>query len=78
MKLIKKYLAEFFIIIGSGFFSYGLFSFSASNRFSNRSVMDNIMMYYYEDSTKIIISIGVVLITTGILIIKNRKNNKNN
>jgi len=35
-------------------------------------------MYYYEDSIKIMISIGVILITTGILIIKNRKNNKNN
>jgi len=78
MKLIKKYLAEFFIIIGSGFFSYDLFNFSSRSFFGGMSGTDKIMMYYYEDSTKIIISIGVVLITTGILIIKNRKNNKNN
>ncbi|MDP3934745.1 MAG: hypothetical protein Q8Q46_00760 [Candidatus Giovannonibacteria bacterium] len=60
---IKKYIGEIMIVMGSGLFSYNIFTFSS--RGGN--------YYYYSPESLILISVGVMLVILGILIIKKRE-----
>lgn len=82
---IKKYIGEIFVIIGSGLFSYNIFSFSY--RIYGKGIKPPIPLfdesllgpelegiaYYYSPISLMLISIGVMLIISGIFIIR-RKN----
>jgi len=65
LKNMKKYLGEILIVIGSGIFIYNVLDIS-SKRY-----------YYYKDDTLLMISIGIMLIVSGVFIfINKRKTNK--
>jgi hypothetical protein len=76
----KKYVGEIMIIIGSGLFSYNLFNFSYKTYGKGgllalkygASELEGIAYYYSSDSLTLI-SIGVILIISGILIIRHKK-----
>ena len=60
---MQKTFGAIFIIIGVGFFTYGILSFS---NFRGD-------YYFYTSNKLLIISGGAMLITTGILMIKSYK-----
>lgn len=73
MKKIKQYIGEVILLFGLGITSYNIFNFTNS---SAGLLLDPFMgenIYYYEDTTLLLIASGVVLTVLGILIIKNRK-----
>lgn len=69
-EIIKKYFGETLSIIGSFIVTYNFFAFSFS-RGRYISSKDPVA-YYYTDDTLIMLSIGAVILVTGILIIKNK------
>lgn len=72
---IKKYLGETIVIIGSGIFVYNLLSFSHRvPRFyiGFRAIE---VQYYYTPQALLLMAIGVMMIITGILIIRKKKTN---
>lgn len=80
-KFIQKYLSELMIIIGSGIFTYNVFNFSYKGMVG-KSIADFFgpdvkviegVAYYYKDSTLLLITIGAILVITGIIIRKNYK-----
>ena len=77
MKLIKKYLGEIMLTIGTGLFSYNIFKFDWK-RAPGKLVLlgeQNLqpIIYYYPNRTLFWITVGAVLIVIGILIIRNKK-----
>lgn len=74
---IKKYIGEIFIIIGSGLFSYNIFSFSyqiyGKGGLPSFGPEFEGIAYYYSPNSLTLISIGVMLIISGILIIRRKK-----
>lgn len=76
--IIKKYFGEVILIGGIGILFYNVFNFS-HNAYYQKGIllMKNRELegiaYYYHSDTLLMIAIGVMLITTGILIIKKRK-----
>lgn len=77
MKTIKKYLGEILIIIGTILTSYNIFDFTykTHNGTCLPALCESISgaVYYYSQNTIIFITIGITLITTGILITRNKK-----
>lgn len=73
---IRKYTGGILLIIGSFIATYNLFDFRTS-RFCGINLNDNNcpVSYYYNDTTLIFLSVGVVLIIMGVLIIKNERKN---
>jgi|AntAceMinimDraft_17_1070374.scaffolds.fasta_scaffold177271_2 hypothetical protein len=76
--LIKRYFAEILIVVGSGLFINGIFSFSSKTEvgncplhFSCRQVMG--AAYYYDFYSLLVVSIGAMLIILGLLILRNKK-----
>ncbi len=76
---IKKYLGEFFVIIGTGIFAYNLFNFK-NDAIGFRSLLPSlgpeqpnvVVAYYYDNFSIIMLSISLMLIVTGILIIRKK------
>ena len=68
LKGIRKFFGEILTVIGFGIFSYNILNFSVSGT-SGIGVM-----YRYQDDKILCITIGVMLIVSGILIIKNKNN----
>ena len=76
-EIIKKYVGEIMIVIGSGLFSYNIFNFSyrtggglpvlGTTKFEG-------VAYYYDTTPLILISVGVMLIVCGFLIVKKKNN----
>jgi hypothetical protein len=84
---IKKYLGEILTIIGTGLFSYNIFNFSYTGGYGGKWEKGtlslpglpsagryefNYVAYYYSPDALLLISIGAMLIVSGILIIKNK------
>jgi hypothetical protein len=79
MKKIKKYFGELLTIIGTGIFINYVFRFSSVRDFNSGggfSLTEHQgsggVAYYYPDDIILWLTIGSVLIITGLLIIKNR------
>lgn len=75
---IKKYIGEIFLIIGSFIATYELFSFKHSFYGSSglgpslSAVGDPAIYYYYSNESLILLSLGVALTVSGILMIKKK------
>lgn len=67
-QFIKKFIGEFILIGGVGLFVCGVFNFSYMGR--------NFVVYYYDYGELLMITIGAILVTFGVLIIRN-KNTRN-
>ncbi len=82
---IKKYIGGFMLVIGSGIFAYNVFNFSYRAEITRYSPIlapeggkPVGVAYYYSSDTLLLISIGIMLIVSGVLIIRNnRQENKN-
>ena len=80
-QLIKKFIGEIILTGGIGFFTYGIFNFSFQKYGGKGGLLPSLgsestnigVAYYYDDSVLFMITIGAILITVGILIIKNRQ-----
>jgi hypothetical protein len=75
---IKRHIGKIMIIVGSGLFFYNIFNFSYQTfdkggllRTPGAKELEGIA-YYYSSNSLILISVGVVLIVSGILIIRNK------
>ena len=68
---LKKYLGEIFVVIGSFIAIYNSLNFNhiTRNFISGLPVGRD---YYYTDTTKLLIAIGIALIITGIFIIRKK------
>jgi len=77
VRFIKKYLGETILVIGVGLFIRNIFNFSyrIKDGLCFDLGCDNItgVAYYYSSDVLMGISIGAMLIVSGILIIKNNK-----
>lgn len=80
--ILKKYLGEIMIIVGSGFFTYNILQFSYTGHFSEGlkpkkpSLTGELLSgvgYYYNQDRIVLITFGVLLVVTGILIVKHKK-----
>lgn len=76
-KFIKKWLGEVIFIIGTGLFIYNIFNFSyitdkglCRARLGCREIEG--VVYYYNNDTLLLVSIGAMLIVAGVLIIRNK------
>lgn len=82
--VIKKYLAEFVIIVGTGIFTYNIFSFSHTGghggeyggppqlpSFSGGYEFEYVA-YYYTHTSLLLIAVGMMLVIGGMLFIRNR------
>ena len=77
-----KYIGELIVILGTGFFSFGVFSFSFTDRikvgislpalpsFGGRELGH--VAYFYSPASLFFIVSGAMLVISGILVIKNR------
>lgn len=76
--LIRKYLGEVMIIVGTGIFVYNIFNFSYVATMGTClpalgcSEIQGVA-YYYSSDILLLITIGSILMITGILIIRNKK-----
>ena len=75
---MKKYLGEILLTIGSGVLVYNVFNFSfrTSRGISLPSISDNPVYgaaYYYDDTTLVFLALGMILLVSGILIMRNKK-----
>jgi len=77
--IIKKFIGEILVTLGTGAFFYNIFNFSYRTYTKNglrpeppRGELEGIA-YYYNNDVLMIIAIGAALTTIGILIIKNRQ-----
>lgn len=68
-KLIKRYIGEAFIVIGGFLTVYNLLQYDHPFW----SLRGGGVSYYYTDTAKILIALGVALIIIGILVIRRRK-----
>ncbi len=76
-KFIKQYLGAIMIIIGTGLCAYNIFGFSYRTSYGLRLPAVGAekivgVAYFYYPNTLLSISIGAMLIVSGILIIKNK------
>ena len=79
MKEIIKILKEHFILLlGAGVFTYGLFSFDAgafhageSSPFGKQYAVST--FYHYSTESLILLTVGIIFITIGILEIRKTK-----
>ena len=67
---IRSYIGEILVILGSGLFTYNVFNWSY---IKSGLRMSDVVIYYYDDFTHIGITMGIILIVTGIFVIKNKK-----
>lgn len=79
-RLIKKYLGEIMITVGSGLFVYNVFSFSYTtfNKWAGGFQIAGTKrevgaLYYYHNHTLLLLAFGTMLIIAGILIIRSKK-----
>ena len=76
--LIKKYLGEVMIIVGTGIFMYNIFNFSYLTTMGtclptvSCSRIQGVA-YHYPSDILLLITIGSILMITGILIMRNKK-----
>jgi len=72
IRFIKKYLGETILVIGTGLFVHNIFNFSYTEARSMFGFGGGIgeVAYRYSSDVLMGISIGAMLIITGILIIK--------
>ena len=82
MDKIKKYIGEILTIVGVGLFSYNVFNFSHIT--GPGSILEKYgilgltelrpeqVAYHYTSDTLLLISIGTMLIVSGILIIRSK------
>jgi hypothetical protein len=83
--LYKRYTGEFLLILGVGIFVYNVFNFQSvgygeTNVASNDIDFNNptypnfqCFKYFYTTATQNQIVVGAILVTIGILIIRNKK-----
>ena len=81
--LIKQYIGSLSLITGVGIFVYNIFNFdndvsSGLGKYAeygyNDDVTDRVIHYFYWHDTLILIAIGAMLITLGILILRKSSN----
>jgi len=87
-KLIKKFIGEFLLILGVGLFIYNVFNFDIGGGTYHEGEngipqylrdregyhsFENTSYFYYRKDTLKSLTIGAILITIGILTIRNRK-----
>lgn len=72
---IKKFIGEIILTGGIGLFAYSIFNFSYKTYGSEFLLNGELagMAYYYHSVTLLMIAIGAILITVGVLIIRNRQ-----
>ncbi|MFH1534145.1 MAG: hypothetical protein ABID64_04405 [Nitrospirota bacterium] len=80
IKFIKKYIGELVTLVGVTMTSYNMFGlFNVIHYKKSKSVPEgtdfdfSILEHIYSDTQTILITIGIVLIVTGIFIIRSRK-----
>lgn|GEM_PF-6755394 len=61
---IKKYSGEILIVVGSGLFIFNVLDINSKG------------YYYYKDSTLLMVSIGIMLVITGVFVLINKRSNK--
>jgi len=79
-KIIKKYFGEISLVIGVGTFFYNIFNFSYRT-FGKGGLLPKLpgsddfegIAYFYSSDVLIMIAVGAILMTIGILIIKNKQ-----
>ncbi|PWB38310.1 MAG: hypothetical protein C3F02_04875 [Parcubacteria group bacterium] len=81
LRWLKKYLGEILLVFGTALTVFNLSGFvHKSQRFYTPpkppAVTDTYWqsIYYFTDTQRILITIGIILIITGILVLKNKKN----
>jgi len=84
MNKLKKFLGEILTITGSALITYNLLDYS--HQTSTGTCLPKLpgtgcasihgAVYYYTDTKKTLITLGVVLIIMGLLIIKNKHTQK--
>ena len=83
-KFIKMSLGEVMVVIGTGFSVYNIFNFSYRTSTGGGISLPSLggkaivgVAYYYPSATLLSISIGAMLIVSGILVVKNKYERKN-
>jgi len=74
-QLLKRYIGEILIIVGTALSSYNIFNFSIDTGglcLELGGCDINGVAYFYRDISILYISIGFTLIVAGILVIRNR------
>ncbi|OGZ64114.1 MAG: hypothetical protein A3A98_03995 [Candidatus Staskawiczbacteria bacterium RIFCSPLOWO2_01_FULL_40_39] len=66
---VKKYFGEMLTVSGLVIFFYNILDFSY------RRVSTSVIAYYYKPSTLQLITIGIALLTVGIMIMRNKDKN---
>ena len=66
---IKKYIGEILLVVGSFITTYNLFSFEYFD-----IPLYNSHYYYYDSESLLLLSLGVVMVVSGILLIKKINN----
>ena len=75
-KIMKKIFGEMILVGGMGMLFYNILNFSYKTHYSKKIVIHRELegiAYYYHPGTLLMIAIGAMLITAGILIIKNKQ-----
>ncbi len=89
IKIIKNLLGEFFFTSGVGIFIYNILSFSYKGGHGGKWIDGSLsflpqlltrgryefeyVVYYYKHDTIVLVTIGAIMITLGLLIIKNKQ-----
>ena len=79
-KIIKRFLGELMVVLGTGIFSFNVFNFSYEGAREGGIRLPSLngelkgVAYFYDKITLLLIAMGAILIISGILIIRNRKN----
>lgn len=66
MNKIKKYFGEILLVVGSGISIFSFFEYSSLKEYQ--------ITLGYDDDLKIFISLGVMMIVSGILFMRKNKN----
>lgn len=81
LNILKKYLGEIFLTVGSGLTIYNLTGFThQATRFYTPPKPSAVNVsywqgnYYFTDGQRAMIALGVMLIIAGVMIMKRRKN----
>jgi len=79
-QFIKKFIGEVLVTVGVGIFSFNIFNFDYQTyekgglqKIFGRSEGLEGIAYYYHNNVLTMIAVSAILITIGILIIKNKQ-----
>ena len=69
-KIIKE---NFILLLGTGLFTYNLFSFSSSYYAGGTKKISEVIHYYYNSTELILITIGAIFIVIGLIKLRTKK-----